>query len=1038
MHSKNKGWVIALAGLVIFFSLLVGQVPADAATYREQFDAADKYQIWQNGYTNESGGLAWNRSYVMEAFLIMYRQTGDTHYLDRFVLHADQTLAVRDSVRGVTDYRGLSLPAWRAGQRYTVNGRYYIFAVHTGMITYPLADFADLVYRNNLTAYKDKADQYLKAAKDAVAVHAGDWRENGSEGWYIDPKGSPSYSDGVGIPFNQYLAMARAELAIYRASGEQEYLNRVTKMARHFKNQLKLDSAKNAYYWYYWWGPGLNGWTQADGLSVNTPSYAGYKAMEDLGHGAVDVSFAYQAYQNGIVFNEQDMQRFGNTVEKNMIRPDGQVNKYVNGSGGIVSPPANLGLWLDYSRFAPSMFKLIESDLGRIDRNTYAQLILFVTAKLYQASNSGSNPGTPDNPEHPGEPGTPENPGDDVDSLLTNGDFSSGRTGWSGTGGTIKSESGNGYAAVNYSWQFYQEVDVNPGGTYQLGGQTRRGTAGTEARVVAYVLDGMNNVLASKEIRHAHRGTGWEQLADNSITAPAGAVKMRVYLLVNGGSGTHDFDNLTLSQVSGGTPSPPTDTTPPRVTEFVPEDGSNISPDQDFRAVFSEDVTGVDQNTFFMENITGSVTYDSATRTAVLTPAGPLAEGKTYRVHLKEGIADKAGNKLAPSAYSYTVPDRTPPRVVISAPGNDDIVSGEVTLAAAATDNVRVNGVSFQARSGDGAWQTLGPGILNGDRWTCKWNTEGLSGAHMLRVVARDDADNEAVSAEVVVYVQNRIAPPEGEVLTNGDFYDGTAGWNAAGGEVAAESSGNRFARVGYNWNFYQEFAVRGGEKYALNAQTRKGSGSNPARFTLFYSDAAGNWSQGPNITYAHKGTGWESIPTTEITIPAGTVKVRLNILANGGSRHDFDNISLVKTAEAPVADVLTNGDFSKGRTGWSGTGGTVRTESGNGYATVSYSWQFYQEVDVNPGTTYQLGGQTRRGTAGTEARVVAYVLDGKNNVLASKEIKHAHRGTGWEQLAGTGITAPAGAVKMRVYLLVNGGSGTHDFDNLTLRPVNG
>lgn len=77
--------------------------------------------VGQPTHTNEAGALGWGQSYVMAAFVRMYEAYQDTHYLDRLVANADQVLAGRDSVRGVTDYRGLSLPAWR-NSSYTAGG----------------------------------------------------------------------------------------------------------------------------------------------------------------------------------------------------------------------------------------------------------------------------------------------------------------------------------------------------------------------------------------------------------------------------------------------------------------------------------------------------------------------------------------------------------------------------------------------------------------------------------------------------------------------------------------------------------------------------------------------------------------------------------------------------------------------------------------------------------------------------------------------------------------------------------------------------
>ncbi|MEV1168920.1 hypothetical protein [Nonomuraea sp. NPDC049784] len=88
-------------------------------TARETFDLFDKVfresgALGQPTDTNEAGGLGWGASYVMAAYIRMYEAYRDTSYLDRLIDYADPVLGNRDSERGVTDYRGLSLPAWRS------------------------------------------------------------------------------------------------------------------------------------------------------------------------------------------------------------------------------------------------------------------------------------------------------------------------------------------------------------------------------------------------------------------------------------------------------------------------------------------------------------------------------------------------------------------------------------------------------------------------------------------------------------------------------------------------------------------------------------------------------------------------------------------------------------------------------------------------------------------------------------------------------------------------------------------------------------
>jgi hypothetical protein len=114
---------VAAAGLGPF-AKRANSEPLDF-TSRDVFDSYDR-QFHDGGFTgqpdhtNEAGALAWGQSYVLIGFVRMYEAYRDTYYLDRLIHNADLVLAGRDSERGVTDYRGQSLPAWRAANPYTV------------------------------------------------------------------------------------------------------------------------------------------------------------------------------------------------------------------------------------------------------------------------------------------------------------------------------------------------------------------------------------------------------------------------------------------------------------------------------------------------------------------------------------------------------------------------------------------------------------------------------------------------------------------------------------------------------------------------------------------------------------------------------------------------------------------------------------------------------------------------------------------------------------------------------------------------------
>lgn len=86
--------------------------PVDTKGYFDQIDGTALKVT-----SNNEASQCWTWAYWMKSYLTMYEAYGPTatgtHYLDRFVAHADAMLAQRDSVRGVTDFRGLSGNVWR-------------------------------------------------------------------------------------------------------------------------------------------------------------------------------------------------------------------------------------------------------------------------------------------------------------------------------------------------------------------------------------------------------------------------------------------------------------------------------------------------------------------------------------------------------------------------------------------------------------------------------------------------------------------------------------------------------------------------------------------------------------------------------------------------------------------------------------------------------------------------------------------------------------------------------------------------------------
>jgi hypothetical protein len=99
--------------------------------------------------------------------------------------------------------------------------------------------------------------------------------------------------------------------------------------------------------------------------------------------------------------------------------------------------------------------------------------------------------------------------------------------------------------------------------------------------------------------------------------------------------------------------------------------------------------------------------------------------------------------------------DTTPPTVSLTAPSDGATVSGTVTVAATASDNVGVVGVQFRLDGAPlGAEDTTSP-------YSVSWNTTTASnGSHLLIAVARDAAGNTTTDNGVPVTVSNSSPGP--------------------------------------------------------------------------------------------------------------------------------------------------------------------------------------------------------------------------------------------------------------------------------------
>jgi len=174
--------------------------------------------------------------------------------------------------------------------------------VNNAMIIYPLARLAAKVMNSEaLQSFHNVALWYLRNVVETVNYFQQWYVVNEDGAYYLIPDADFTNHPGVNAPYNWNAAMGRVLLALYDATGQAEYLKQATSLAKTFKAVLEV-ADKGSYRWHYWFGE----------------AYERYKRTEDVSHGALDVQFAVDCFEHGIVFDISDIERFVNTLKSNI------------------------------------------------------------------------------------------------------------------------------------------------------------------------------------------------------------------------------------------------------------------------------------------------------------------------------------------------------------------------------------------------------------------------------------------------------------------------------------------------------------------------------------------------------------------------------------------------------------------------------------------------------------------------------------------------------------------------------------------------
>lgn len=353
---RKTGFRVKRIVLLITFAV-VGIVVAGLALYsnwyRQHGDVLGQsssiqrstYDNWYKQYGTRRMGssnadiLGWHEGPIINSLLSMYQATNDTKYLDDAKKHIDADLATA-KYNPTLKYYG-----WET-TKYSAGGKSYPYFVLDGFLLHGIARYVRVVKSYKVTSHVASADSYLnRLERDFVGQWEHTWREfSGNRGVYTVPSGwqgwnpdTTNFPYGSSMPHNMYLIYGSFLHELYKVTDKPQYKDKVVKMANAFRTSLRTNG--NRYEWNY--------------MEIVLPSDppGRFIKLEDASHGNLDIDFAIDLYQSGLVFKEDDIKKFTRTFI-NMYKGEAGLAPFVTGNSHATNPTMTTNYYKNYYAWA--------------------------------------------------------------------------------------------------------------------------------------------------------------------------------------------------------------------------------------------------------------------------------------------------------------------------------------------------------------------------------------------------------------------------------------------------------------------------------------------------------------------------------------------------------------------------------------------------------------------------------------------------------------------------------------------------------------
>lgn len=286
------------------------------------------------------------------------------------------------------------------------------------------------------------------------------------------------------------------------------------------------------------------------------------------------------------------------------------------------------------------------------------------------------------------------------------------------------------------------------------------------------------------------------------------------------------------------------------------------------------------------------------------------------------------------------------------------------------------------------------------------------------------------------------------------DFEAGMGDWQNWGNAqvvAGAGTGGSSALQVGSGAGgaALQVPGIVGGTTYRLTAQVRATDPSEgPATLGVDFYDASGARILGTRAPSNVTNTSLAPF-TYEVQAPAGSSYARVWIWKNGNTGFAYlDDVAFAAASAPPpppppppASNLLSNGGFEAGMTGWVDWGNTqiVNGQANSGTAALSVgaaAGGAGHNVDgIVPGTSYRLGVSAKVSDASETVFVGVNFLDAAGSLVGSTH--RATSSTSYTAISAD-VVAPPGAVRAVMYVWKNAGGGLGHVDDFAFGVASG